>query len=82
MFVFTDSAKLGILYEIISKLEGQELTARHPSDGTIVFLFFYNFFFQNLNYLVINFYFILFFSSFFFHECYGEGNFIVCYCYE
>lgn len=59
-FVFIDSAKLGILYEIISKLEGQELTARHPSDGIISFLYFYDFFFQNLNYLAINFLFILF----------------------
>lgn len=44
MFVFTDIVKLGILYEIISKLEGQELTARHPSDGTILFLLFFNMF--------------------------------------
>lgn len=66
MFVFTDSAKLGILYEIISKLEGQELTARHPSDGTIIFLFIYKFFFQNLNFLVINFSFFFFFLASFF----------------
>ena len=34
-YALTDAMKLGVLYEIISKLEGQELTVRHPSDGTI-----------------------------------------------
>lgn len=48
IYVFTDSVKLGVLYEIIHKLEGQELTARHPSDGTILFLFFFNYFLSNL----------------------------------